>query len=52
MAAGLILHFPPSVGEHEYDAVSSHLGMNMRTKGSGQRGCKATQRARPKTVGS
>ena len=31
MAAGLILHFPPSVGEHEYDAVSSHLGVNMRT---------------------
>src|SRR5579862_9918815 len=31
MAAGLILEFPKIVGEKEYDAVNSQLGLNMRT---------------------
>jgi hypothetical protein len=31
MAAGLILQFPASVGEQEYDAVNSRLGWNPRT---------------------
>jgi hypothetical protein len=31
MAAGLILQFPPSVGEQEYDAVNARLGVNPRT---------------------
>lgn len=35
MAAGLILQFPPSVGEREYDAVNSQLRFDPRT-GAGE----------------
>jgi len=31
MAAGLILQFPSSVGEQQYDAVNSRLGWDPRT---------------------
>lgn len=31
MAAGLVLEFPRGLGEKEYDAVNSQLGVNMRT---------------------
>ena len=33
MAAGLILQFPASVGEKEYDAVNAKIGFDPRTGG-------------------
>lgn len=42
MTAGLVLQFPPSVGEREYDAVNSQLRFNPRTgEGDSQAGLQA-----------